>query len=79
MRQLLLLVAAVLAPMAYVQASTVTTSSTTYVEAPVPRQVIGGSMQQSAEPRNCGTPDEPKACPPMPRVPLPYYMGDRGR
>jgi len=26
---------------------------------------------------NCGTPDEPKACPPMPRRPLPYYPGDR--
>lgn len=22
---------------------------------------------------NCGTPDEPYACPPMPRRPLPYY------
>ena len=22
---------------------------------------------------NCGTPDEPKACPPLPRHPLPYY------
>ena len=26
---------------------------------------------------NCGTPDEPKACPPLPRHPLPYYPGDR--
>ena len=26
---------------------------------------------------NCGTPDEPRACPPMPRHPLPYYPGDR--
>ena len=26
---------------------------------------------------NCGTPDEPKGCPPMPRVPLNYYPGDR--
>jgi hypothetical protein len=26
---------------------------------------------------NCGTPDEPKPCPPMPRVPLPYYPANR--
>jgi hypothetical protein len=26
---------------------------------------------------NCGTPDEPKPCPPMPRVPLQYYPGNR--
>ncbi len=26
---------------------------------------------------NCGTPYEPKACPPLPRHPLPYYPGDR--
>jgi len=25
------------------------------------------------DPENCGTPDEPKACPPMPRRPLNYY------
>jgi hypothetical protein len=24
-------------------------------------------------PENCGTPDEPKPCPPMPRVPLQYF------
>jgi len=26
---------------------------------------------------NCGTPEEPKACPPLPRRPLSYYPGDR--
>jgi hypothetical protein len=26
---------------------------------------------------NCGTPDEPKACPPMPRNPLPYYPANK--
>jgi hypothetical protein len=26
---------------------------------------------------NCGTPDEPRACPPMPRRPLPYYPEGR--
>lgn len=26
---------------------------------------------------NCGTPDEPKPCPPMPRHPLSYYPPNR--
>jgi hypothetical protein len=26
---------------------------------------------------NCGTPDEPKACPPLPRHPLLYFPDDR--
>jgi hypothetical protein len=30
-----------------------------------------------ADPGNCGTPDEPRGCPPMPRVPLPYYPANR--
>jgi hypothetical protein len=28
---------------------------------------------------NCGTPDEPKPCPPLPKHNLPYYPGDRDR
>ena len=26
---------------------------------------------------NCGTPDEPRSCPPMPRHPLPYFPENR--
>jgi len=26
---------------------------------------------------NCGTPDDPKPCPQLPRHPLPYYPGNR--
>jgi hypothetical protein len=33
-----------------------------------PAGVVG-----QAEPGNCGTPEEPKSCPPMPRRALPYY------
>lgn len=34
--------------------------------------------QSSAyDPNNCGTPDEPYACPPMPTRPLPYYPANR--
>ena len=36
-----------------------------------------GLRADPVNPANCGTPDEPKACPPMPRNPLPYYQGDR--
>ena len=32
---------------------------------------------QAYNTENCGTPDQPKACPPMPRVPLPYYPANR--
>ena len=35
----------------------------------------GGPQAYSTE--NCGTPDEPKPCPPMPRVPLQYYPENR--
>jgi hypothetical protein len=35
----------------------------------------GGAPASSAE--NCGTPDDPKPCPPMPRVPLPYFPANR--
>jgi hypothetical protein len=43
-----------------------------YYPPPGPR---GYAPPYAAE--NCGTPDEPKPCPPMPRVPLPYYPGNR--
>jgi hypothetical protein len=32
---------------------------------------------QATNTENCGTPDEPKPCPPMPRVPLPYYPANK--
>jgi hypothetical protein len=32
-----------------------------------------GRMASQGGGENCGTPDEPKACPPLPRHPLPYY------
>ena len=34
-----------------------------------------GSRPMTSE--NCGTPDEPKACPPLPRHNLAVYPGDR--
>jgi hypothetical protein len=35
------------------------------------------SGPQAYNTENCGTPDEPKPCPPMPRNPLPYYPANK--
>ena len=35
------------------------------------------AMNSQPDPENCGTPDEPKACPPMPRRPLRTYPENR--
>ena len=51
-------------PMAYAQS-----------ENPTYAQSGASAMMPSSE--NCGTPDEPKACPPLPRHPLKTYRGDR--
>jgi hypothetical protein len=32
---------------------------------------------QASNTENCGTPDEPKSCPPLPRVPLKYYPANK--
>jgi hypothetical protein len=36
-----------------------------------------GPMTGQADPGNCGTPDEPKPCPPMPHRPLHNYPANR--
>jgi tellurite resistance protein TerA len=36
-----------------------------------------GAVAQAYSGENCGTPDEPKPCPPLPRVPLPYYPANK--
>jgi tellurite resistance protein TerA len=52
-----------------------------YPASPPPYGYVGGPGQRPVapaySPENCGTPDEPKPCPPMPRVPLPYYPANR--
>ena len=40
-----------------------------------PTRAYSGRSASTAE--NCGTPDEPKPCPPLPRHPLPYYPDNR--
>ena len=36
-----------------------------------------GPMANQSGAENCGTPDEPKSCPPLPRHPLPYYPANK--
>jgi hypothetical protein len=36
-----------------------------------------GHMAGQSGAENCGTPDEPKSCPPLPRHPLPYYPANK--
>jgi hypothetical protein len=43
--------------------------------APPPASQYSGGSAATSE--NCGTPDEPKPCPPLPRHPLPYYPANR--
>ena len=41
------------------------------------RTTAGGWVTRPLDPANCGTPDEPRPCPPMPRHPLPYFPENR--
>jgi len=43
------------------------------------RTVAGGWVTRPLDPANCGTPDEPRPCPPMPRHPLPSFPENRQR
>jgi hypothetical protein len=36
-----------------------------------------GWVTRPPDPENCGTPDEPRPCPPMPRHPLKYFPANR--
>ncbi len=49
---------------------------------PAPRAPYAGSRgpasgSQMSSSENCGTPDEPKPCPPMPRRPLSHYPNNK--
>lgn len=41
------------------------------------REAYAGRQTYAGTGENCGTPDEPKSCPPLPRHPLPYYPANR--
>ena len=41
------------------------------------RTTASGWTTRPLDPENCGTPDEPRPCPPMPRNPLQYFPANR--
>jgi hypothetical protein len=41
------------------------------------RATPSGWDTRPLDPENCGTPDAPRPCPPMPRHPLPYFPTNR--
>ena len=41
------------------------------------RTTTSGWVTRPLEPGNCGTPDEPRPCPPKPRNPLQYFPANR--
>jgi hypothetical protein len=85
-RIILMTVFLALAPHAYAQSNSGTTMGG--MSAPGAPGTMGGMHNSghagtmstgpmSGQAENCGTPDEPKPCPPMPRHPLPYYPANR--
>lgn len=42
-----------------------------------PQEPVGMPSNQQPDPNNCGTPDDPKSCPPLPRHALNYYPANR--
>jgi hypothetical protein len=55
--------------------TTETTTTTTVQAVPLPPAPVVASGPPN--PSNCGTPDMPQACPPMPRVPLRNYPANK--
>jgi hypothetical protein len=75
MRRIILTTALVaLAPFAYAQPNTGPMGGT---DAGRAGPVVTNWVTRAPDPENCGTPDEPRPCPPMPRHPLPYFPGSR--
>src|SRR5947209_4404688 len=44
-----------------------------YASPPDTGGAVGAPINTQPDPQNCGTPDEPKACPPMPRRARQHY------
>ena len=72
----------VLAPFAYAQSNTGTMDGMSVLTAGMNHIGRTGTntdapMTVQPDPGNCGTPDEPKRCPPMPRRALQTYPANR--
>ncbi len=73
-----------LAPVAYAQTNTGQMGGTSggsgsmgQMSSPQARPLAGSRMAGQSQGENCGTPDEPKPCPPMPRRPLRQYPANK--
>ena len=79
MRRIMLVTAlGPVSPLAYAQSMPGTASARSGIHrraSPIPP--LSTRMAGQPDPENCGTPDEPKACPPMPRHPLPYHPNNK--
>ena len=64
-----------LAPFAYAQSNTGTMGGMNHIGRTGTN--TGAPMTVQPDPGNCGTPDEPKRCPPMPRRALQTYPANR--
>jgi hypothetical protein len=73
MRALLLAAALAVAPAAYAQMNPGTPAGGPAAghAGAAPTAMAGGGAE------NCGTPDEFRPCPPLPRHPLPYFPANR--
>jgi hypothetical protein len=77
MRRIILTTALiVLAPLAYAQPNTGTMGGMSGSSSRATPS-SGAPTSVQPDPDNCGTPDERRPCPPMPRNPLPYFPENR--
>lgn len=67
----------IFAPMTFAQTSSGTMGAPGSMGAPPPAAPPSSQMAGQPDPNNCGTPDEPKPCPPLPRHPLKYYPANK--
>jgi hypothetical protein len=79
------ILAAALMPLAFAAFAQTNTGNMGARPAPAPSSggptTSGGMVSnwtvQPPDPNNCGTPDAPAKCPPMPRTPLKYFPPNR--
>jgi hypothetical protein len=66
-----------LASAAFAQTTTAPAAPTQTFASPATNSAGTNWVVRPPDPHNCGTPDEPKPCPPMPRHPLKYFPANR--
>jgi hypothetical protein len=77
MRQLLLFVSIALGVSGYPYHPTHAQGSAGAPAPPTSRSAKAQPRAQTSTAENCGTPDEPKSCPPLPRHPLQNYPANK--